>query len=107
MKHCSHSEKESFSVYFRYKSASQRKTCFYTLTRCREAFWLRLRNSTLGNNRMGGELKAENLEEEAEPSRVGAFLSNQKDTVGAEGGDKGGAGDPEFRPVTLARQSRQ
>lgn len=55
---------------------------------------------------MGGELKAENLEEKAEPSRVGAFLSNQKETVGAEGGDKGGAGDRESRPVTPAWRSR-
>lgn len=55
------------------------------------------------NNKVGGEPKALNLEEEAESLRVGAFLPNQKETVGAGGGDKGGAGDRESCPVTQAR----
>lgn len=38
---------------------------------------------------MGGELKAPNREEEAGSPRVGAFLSNPKQTVGAGGGIKG------------------
>ena len=89
MKHFSHDEDEYFSVYFRYESATQRKLCFYILTRCREMLWLRLRNSSRENNMVGGDLKAPNREEGAESQRVGAFLSNQKETVGAGGGDKG------------------
>lgn len=73
----------------------------------REGFWLRLRNSLPENNKVGGELEAQNLEEEAESPRVGAFLSNQKETVGAGGGDKGGAGDRESCPVTRAPPPEQ
>lgn len=107
MRHFSHGENESFLVYFRYKSASQHKLCFSVFTRGREGFWLRLRNSFLENNKVGGELKALNLTKEAESPRVGAFLSNQKEMVGASGGDKGGAGDRESCPVTRAPPPEQ
>ena len=68
MKHFSHGENKYFC--FRYESASQRKLCFYMLTRCREGLWLRLRNSPREHNKGGGELKAQSLEEEAESPRV-------------------------------------
>lgn len=89
MKHFSHDENEYFSVYVRYESATQRQLCFCILTRCREMLWLRLTNSSPENNMVGGDLKAPSREEGAESQRVGAFLSNQKKTVGAGVGDKG------------------
>lgn len=97
MKHFSHGEHETFSVDCRCK------LCFCLLTRGREGFWLRVRNPLPENNKVGGELKALNREEEAGSPRVGAFLSNPKQTVGVGGGDQGGAGDRESCPVTRAQ----
>lgn len=102
MKHFSQRGNKYFSIYFRYESASQLKLCFSVLTRRRQGLWVR--KFLPETNKVGGNLKAQNREEEAEPPTVGPLLSNQKETVGGGRGGKGGAGDRESCLVTGARQ---